>query len=91
MTYSVVSTTPLECFCLKKHEFYEYIGDVARKAFMKYLRVYPSDGDLRRFYHEQMNWMDFRRQVQSDRTGGKPPAFARRDAKRMAEIEQEDR
>ena len=35
--------------------------------------------------------MDFRRQVQSERTGGKPPVLVRKDAKRMAEIVLEDK
>lgn len=51
---------PLECYCIKKKDFYEYIDDITRKQFLKYIRQYPKDKDLRRFYFEQQHWADFR-------------------------------
>ena len=56
----MISSQPLECYCIAKTDFYEYISDVTRKQFLKYLRSYPHDKELRRFYFEQTNWMEFR-------------------------------
>jgi hypothetical protein len=52
LPYSVVSCMPLECYAIRKKDFYEYIDDITRKQFLKYLRQYPKDKDLRRFYFE---------------------------------------
>jgi hypothetical protein len=43
---------PLECYTIRKRDFYEYLDDVARKQFLKYIRQYPRDKELRRFYFE---------------------------------------
>ena len=60
LPYSIISAMPLECYCIRKKEFYEYINDVTKKKFIKYIRSYPKDKDLRRFYYEQTHWKDFR-------------------------------
>ena len=60
LPYSVISSMPLECYSLRKKDFYEYISDTIRKSFLKYLKPYPKDQDLRRFYYEQINWMEYR-------------------------------
>jgi hypothetical protein len=67
ITYSIISALPLEYYSLRKLDFYEYIDDVVRKNFTLYLRGYPADEDLRRFYYEQSNWMDFRHVFKQER------------------------
>jgi len=81
LPYSVISSQPLECYCIGKTDFYEYISDVTRKQFLKYLRSYPRDKELRRFYFEQTNWMDFRLHFLRDRIA--TPPQIRRDARRQ--------
>lgn len=80
---------PLECYAIRKKDFYEYIDDITRKQFLKYVRAYPSDKDLRRFYYEQMNWSDFRHYYVKDRVV--TPNQIKRDTKRMQEIKEEDK
>lgn len=58
---------PLECYCVRKKDFYEYIDDVTKKHFLKYLRSYPKDKELRRFYFEQTNWSEYRNYFVKDR------------------------
>ena len=31
LTYSVISSIPLECYSIRKRDFYEYIDDITRK------------------------------------------------------------
>lgn len=85
----MISCQPLECYCIGKSDFYEYISDVTRKQFLKYLRSYPSDTELRRFYFEQINWMGFRNLFVKDRVS--TPPQIKRDPRRMQEIQEEDR
>eukprot|EP00347_Sterkiella_histriomuscorum_P000850 403374282 len=89
LPYSVISSQPLECYCIGKTDFYEYISDVTRKQFLKYLRTYPTDKELRRFYFEQTNWMQFRNFFVKDRVV--TPPQIKRDQRRMQEIQDEDR
>ncbi len=79
---------PLEYYSLRKVDFYEYIDDVVRKNFIQYLKRYPNDEDLRRFYYEQINWMSFRHQIKRERIP--TPIQVKRDTRRMNEIKGED-
>jgi hypothetical protein len=74
---------------LRKLDFYEYIDDVVRKNFTQYLRRYPEDEDLRRFYYEQSNWMDFRHVFKQERLH--TPVQIKKDSRRMKEIQTEDK
>ena len=74
---------------MKKLDFYEYINDVVRKHFSQYLKSYPADDDRRRFYYEQINWMDFRHIFIRDRLP--TPIQIKKDTRRMNEIESEDK
>ena len=58
--YTSVSKLPVECFSIKKQEFYEYIDDKTFKQFLIYLRRYPSDQELRSFFYEQKSWNYFK-------------------------------
>ena len=62
---------------------------MVRKHFTQYLRSYPSDEDLRRFYYEQSNWMDFRHVFKRERLP--TPVQIKKDTRRMKEIESEDK
>ena len=62
---------------------------MVRKHFTQYLRSYPSDEDLRRFYYEQSNWMDFRHVFKRERLP--TPIQIKKDTRRMKEIESEDK
>ena len=72
---------PLECYCIKKKDFYEYLSDITKKQFLKYIRAFPKDKDLRRFYYEQTNWHDFKSDFVKERVS--TPLQIRRDPKRM--------
>lgn len=80
---------PLEYYSLRKVDFYEYIDDVVRKHFIQYLKMYPGDEDLRRFYYEQINWMSYRHLIKRERLP--TPVQVKRDTRRMTEIKREDR
>lgn len=56
---------------------------------MKYIRQYPKDKDLRRFHFEQTNWMDFKQYFVRDNVH--TPPQIKRDARRMHEIEKDDK
>jgi len=88
LPYTVISCMPLECYTVRKKDFYEYIDYVTRKQFLKYIRKYPEDKDLRRFYFEQQNWSDFRSGYIKDRVH--TPPQIKSDKKRMASILKED-
>ena len=66
---------------MRKVDFYEYIDDVVRKHFTQYLKSFPSDEDLRRFYYEQINWMDFRHVFKRQRLP--TPDKIKKDTRRM--------
>jgi len=50
--YSVVTSSPLQLYAIRKKDFYEYLSDRARIEFLKFIRIYPPDKDLRRFHLE---------------------------------------
>ena len=60
VSYTALSSMPVECYCIKKQDFYEYIDDVIRKKFMMFLRRYPRDFELRSTYYEKFCWSQFK-------------------------------
>lgn len=54
--YSVISTMPTQCFCVKKYDFYSYINDKTRKIFMMNMKQYPTNEELRSNYFNKDHW-----------------------------------
>jgi hypothetical protein len=54
--YASISSLPIECFRIRKVDFYEYIDDKTRKQFMNYIRRFPSDYDLRQAFYANWTW-----------------------------------
>jgi hypothetical protein len=62
---------------------------VVRKHFTQFLKQYPCDEDLRRFYYEQSNWRSYREIFKKERIP--TPVQVKRDLRRMQEIKKEDK
>jgi hypothetical protein len=69
MPYGVISCLPLECYCIQKRDFYEYLDDKVRKKFMIYLRQYPRDYELRAHFYQQLWWMIYKENYLKQNTG----------------------
>ena len=85
--YTAISSMPVECFCIKKKDFYEYIDDKTRKQFMIYMRRFPRDYELRSAYYEQYTWNQYKKGYIEKYV--KIPSIIFNDSRRMQEIELE--
>ena len=59
LPYTVISSQPLEVYCIKKTALYYYLDDQAKKQFINYIKQIPKDSLLRRYYIEQQNWREY--------------------------------
>ena len=53
LPYTAISAVPLDVYMIKKRYLYFYLDDVAKQQFLTFLRKYPSDEHLRRYFIEQ--------------------------------------
>ena len=85
--YTAISSMQVECYCIKKKDFYEYIDDKTRKQFMIYMWRYPRDYELRSAYYEQHTWNQFKKGYIEKNV--KIPSIIFNNSRRMQEIELE--
>ena len=85
VSYTAISSMPVECLCIKKQDFYEYIDDIIRKKFMIFLRRYPRDFELRSTYYEKSCWKNFKLEYMSKHVP--IPVNLLNDKRRMQEIQ----
>lgn len=52
LSYSAIAAVPLDVYVIKKKYLYFYLDDVAKQQFMTFLRKYPEDESLRRYFIE---------------------------------------
>ena len=58
--FTVISITPCEVFFVERTKFCEFLAKSAFETFIKNMREYPSDTQIRRFYYESISWRDFK-------------------------------
>ena len=49
----------LDVYTIKKKYLYFYLDDVAKQQYLSFIKKYPSDEQLRRYFIEQQNWKDY--------------------------------
>ena len=59
LPYTAISAVPLDVYVIKKRYLYFYLDDVAKQQFLTFLKKYPSDEHLRRYFIEQQNWKEY--------------------------------
>lgn len=92
LPYTAISSVPLDVYMIKKRYLYFYLDDVAKQQFLSFLKKYPSDEQLRRYYIEQQNWKDYCKRTRAKSTlRCDLPKHLRNNVQRLEEIEQDEK
>lgn len=79
---------PIDVYVIKKRYLYFYLDDIAKQQYLSFLKKYPTDQHLRRYFIEQQNWQEW---VKQTRTKSElridMPRHVRNNVQRLEEIE----